>query len=76
MEVKKISKKELKNTVNQVMSETLIKLDVSSPSKKTKKLLESISKKLSVQIKSDLKKKHRDIVKQVRLADKKKSQAA
>ncbi len=63
----KISKKEINNTVTEAVDSALEKLKISSPSRKTKKVLGKVSKKVSSQLKKEVKKQNKKIAK----ADKK-----
>lgn len=53
--MKKVSKKEIKNSVANVMHQTLFELQI-APTRKLKKLITDASKKFSAEIKSELKK--------------------
>jgi hypothetical protein len=55
----KISKKEINHTVTQAVDSALEKLKISSPSKKTKKVLGKVSKKVSSQLKKEVKKQNK-----------------
>lgn len=55
---KKISKKEIQDVLHEAISTALNKLEISAPSKKTKKLLDRISKKVSVRVKREIKRKN------------------
>jgi hypothetical protein len=52
----KISKKLIRTRVEAAMKEVLTSFELSQPSKKTKKVVDRISKKLSSELKRDLKK--------------------
>jgi RNase P subunit RPR2 len=55
--MEKISKKDIKNVVDAVLTQALTKLEIAEPSKKTKKLVDSVSRKFAVQLKRDVKRK-------------------
>jgi predicted RNA-binding protein Jag len=59
----KISKKVIRNTVDEAIQQALVKLDVSSPSRKTQKLVKSASKKFSEYIKAELKSAKKKVTK-------------
>lgn len=50
----KITKKEIAHTVEEAMGSTLEKLNITSPSKKTEKVLKKVSKEFSGQIKKEV----------------------
>lgn len=50
----KITKKEITHTVVEAMGSTLEKLNITSPSKKTEKILKKVSKEFSGQIKKEI----------------------
>ncbi len=54
--MEKITKKEIANTVEEAMGSTLEKLKITSPSKKTEKVLHKVSKEFSGQLKKEVKK--------------------
>jgi hypothetical protein len=54
--MKKLSKKEIRATVNQSLMNVVSSLEISDPSKKTKKLIDKVSKKFSAELKGELKK--------------------
>jgi len=54
--MKKISKKEIRNKVEDAVNLAFQQMDVPSASKKTKKLVEKASKKISSRLKVDIKK--------------------
>jgi RNase P subunit RPR2 len=54
---KKISKKEIQDVLHDAINTALTKLEISAPSKKTMKLLDRISKKISVRVKREIKRK-------------------
>jgi hypothetical protein len=56
---KKISKKEIRHTVEGAVNQALSALEISAPSKRTKKVIGKISKKLSGEVKRELKKKNK-----------------
>ncbi len=60
----KISKKEIIHTVEEAMGKALEKLKISTPSKKTKKLLGKVSKKFSGQLKAEVKKQNKKVEKE------------
>jgi hypothetical protein len=59
----KISKKEIRATVNQSLFGVVSNYHISEPSKKTKKLIDKVSKKFSNELKSELKKQFRKMAK-------------
>jgi hypothetical protein len=59
----KLTKKEMRQSIEDAIRQTLLKFELSIPSKKTQKLLESSSRKIAEQIKSELKKKSKEIKK-------------
>ncbi len=61
--MKKIVKKEITHTVEEAMGKALEKLNISEPSKKTKKLLGKVSKKFSSQLKEEVKKLNKKVSK-------------
>jgi transcription initiation factor TFIIIB Brf1 subunit/transcription initiation factor TFIIB len=52
----KVSKKEIRKTVESSLRETLAKLNLTHPSKKTDKLVKRVAKKLAVKVKDSMKK--------------------
>ena len=56
----KLTKKEMRQSIEDAIRQTLLKFELSIPSKKTQKLLESSSRKVAEQIKSELKKKSKE----------------
>ena len=54
--MKIVSKKEVKATVDQSLANIISQLEITSPSKKTSKLIEKMSKKLSGELKDELRK--------------------
>lgn len=68
---KKISKKEIQDVLHEAISTALNKLEISAPSKKTKKLLDRISKKMSVSVKREMKRKNNAAAKAATTATKK-----
>jgi hypothetical protein len=67
----KITKKEMRQSLEDAIRQTLLKFELSIPSKKTQKLLESSSRKIAEQIKSELKKKSKKNEKTVKSSVKK-----
>jgi hypothetical protein len=63
MTTKKISKKEIRHTVEGAVSQALSALQITVPSKRTRKAIERASKKLSSEVKRELKKKQKTEVK-------------
>lgn len=53
----KISKKEVKHTVEEALRSALVKFDITKPSKKTEKLMNRFSKKIAIDILRTIKKK-------------------
>jgi hypothetical protein len=68
---KKISKKEIQDVLHEAISTALNKLEISAPSKKTKKLLDRISKKVTVRVKREIKRKNNATAKAATTATKK-----
>ncbi len=60
----KITKKEIAHTVEEAMGSTLEKLNITSPSKKTEKVIKKVSKEFSGQIKTEVKRKQKEEKKQ------------
>jgi hypothetical protein len=56
---KKISKKDIRQTVEGAVSQALTALEITVPSKRTKKAIEKATKKLSSEVKRELKKKNK-----------------
>lgn len=54
--MKKLSRKELRATVNQSLMNVVSSLEISDPSQRTKKLINKVSKKFSDELKGELKK--------------------
>ncbi len=52
----KISKKEIRHAVSDAMSQTLAKFSITSPSKKTQRIVDDVARKVSGRIKSEVKK--------------------
>jgi hypothetical protein len=61
--MKKISKKEIRDKVTVAMTQALTSFEIAEPSKKTRRTIDKVSKKLSTDIKRDLKKKQEKISK-------------
>lgn len=59
----KISKKEIRATVNESLFGLVSNYHIAAPSKKTKKLIDKVSKKFSSELKSELKKQFRKMEK-------------
>jgi hypothetical protein len=59
----KITKKEIAHTVEEAMGSTLEKLNITSPSKKTEKVIKKVSKEMSGQIKNEVKKQEKEVKK-------------
>ena len=72
---KKISKKEIQDVLQEAITTALNKLEISAPSKKTKKLLDRISKKVSVRVKREIKRKNNATTKATKAAGTKKTKA-
>lgn len=72
---KKISKKEIQDVLHEAISTALNKLEISAPSKKTKKLLDRISKKVSDRVKREIKRKNNAATKAAATTTKKKVKA-
>lgn len=60
----KITKKEISQMVEEAIGKALEKLKISTPSKKTKKLLGKVSKKFSGQLKEEVKKQNKKVEKE------------
>jgi hypothetical protein len=54
--MEKISKKDIRATVNETLFNVVSNYQIADPSKKTKKLIEKVSKKFSGELKHELKK--------------------
>lgn len=61
--MEKITKKEIAHIVEEAMGETLEKLKISSPSKKTEKLRRKVSKEFSGQLKKEVKRQEKEVKK-------------
>ena len=61
--MKKFTKKEIIHLVEEAMGSALEKLKISSPSRKTKKLLGKVSKKFSGQLREEVKKQDKKVAK-------------
>lgn len=59
----KISRKEIRATVNESLLGVISNYHISEPSKKTKKLIDKVSKKFSSELKSELKKQFKKMAK-------------
>ncbi|HSF52333.1 MAG TPA: hypothetical protein VLA71_01200 [Algoriphagus sp.] len=70
----KITKKEIAHTVEEAMGSTLEKLKITSPTKKTEKLLTKVSKEFSGQLKKEVKKLDKKASKAAKKAKKGKSE--
>lgn len=68
--MKKITKNEIAHTVEEAMGSALEKLKITSPSKKTEKLLGKVSKGISGQLKKEVKKRDKKVAKAVKKAKK------
>lgn len=55
--MEKISKKEIKTIVTTALQQALNQLEIATPSRKTSKLVDAASRKLTIQLKRDVKKK-------------------
>lgn len=73
--IEKITKKEIAHTVEEAMGNTLEKLNITSPSKKTEKVIKKVSKAFSGQIKSEVKKQKKEVKKRDKKVAKKVSKA-
>lgn len=73
---KKISKKEIQDVLQDAITQALNKLEIAAPSKKTKKLLDRISKKVSVRVKREIKRKNNNAVTKAAAAGTKKVKAS
>jgi hypothetical protein len=70
---KKISKKDIRQTVEGAVSQALTALQITVPSKRTKKAIEKATKKLSSEVKRELKKKDKAQLKAPVASEKKKN---
>lgn len=61
--MKKISKREIRATVNESLLKVVSNLEIPEPSKKTKKLIEKVSRKFSMELKGELKKHFKKMAK-------------
>ncbi len=61
--MEKIKKSEIANTFQEALGSSLEKLKISSPSKKTEKVLTKISKEFSGQLKKEIKKQEKKVAK-------------
>jgi len=68
--MKKITKKEIAHTVEEAMGSTLEKLKITSPTKKTEKVLNKVSKEFSGQLKKEVKKQEKEASKTAKKAKK------
>lgn len=68
---KKISTKEIRHTVEGAVNQALSALEITAPSKRTRKAIEKVSKKLSGEMKRELKKKRKTEEKTPRALEKK-----
>ena len=68
--MEKITKKDITHTVEVAMGSMLEKLNITSPSKKTEKLLHKVSKEFSGQLKKEVKKLDREAAKSTKKSDK------
>lgn len=57
--MEKITKIEIAHTVEEAMGSTLEKLNITSPSRKTEKLLSKVSKEFSGQLKKEVKRREK-----------------
>jgi hypothetical protein len=57
--MKKNSKKEIRQVVEKAMKQVLLLFEVSAPSRKIQKLLDSLSKKIAREVKASIKKKEK-----------------
>lgn len=71
--MKKISKKEIQQSVNQSLLDVVNSLEINAPSKKTKKIIKKVSRKVSEELKSEIKKQFRTMKKASKSVDMKKS---
>jgi len=68
--MKKIKKIDIAHTVEKAMGSTLEKLKITSPSKKTEKLLSKMSKEFSGQLKKEVKRREKKVAKAAKKAKK------
>lgn len=68
--MEKITKKEITQTVEEAMGGTLEKLNITSPTKKTEKLLHKVSKIFSGQLKKEVKKQDKKASKAAKKVEK------
>lgn len=61
-----ITKTEIAHTVEEAMGSTLEKLNITSPSKKTEKLLSKVSKEFSSRLKKEVKRRDKKLAKAVK----------
>jgi hypothetical protein len=54
--MKKVSKKEIRNSVKESLDNIVSRYEIADPSKKTNKLIRKVSKKISGELKGELKK--------------------
>lgn len=71
--MEKIKKIEIAHTVEEAMGSTLEKLKITSPSKKTEKLLSRMSKEFSGQLKKEIKRREKKVAKATKKAKKEKT---
>jgi hypothetical protein len=71
----KLTKKEIRLSIEDAIKQSLQKFEISIPSKKTQKLLENSSRRIAEQIKDELKKKLNKAAKKVKPAKMSKKQA-
>lgn len=67
----KLTKKEMRQSIEDAIRQTLLKFELSILSKKTTKLMENSSRKIAEHIKIELKKKSKKIEKTVKSSTKK-----
>ena len=68
--MEKITKIEIAHTVEEAMGRTLEKLRITSPSKKTEKVLSKVSKAFSGQLKKEVKRRDKKVAKAAKKAKK------
>ena len=68
--MEKITKIEIAHTVEEAMGRTLEKLRITSPSKKTEKVLGKVSKAFSGQLKKEVKRRDKKVAKAAKKAKK------
>jgi hypothetical protein len=61
--MKKLTKKEIRATVNESLTNVVTSLEIPKPSRKTKKLIAKVSKKFSQELKGELKKQFKKMEK-------------